>query len=81
MNKKQKKLLTRIIISSVVIILLEFISLDGIMNLICYLVPYFVVGYDIIRKAFKGIKNKRAFDENFLMTVATMGAIIIAVLG
>ena len=81
MNKKQKKLLTRIIITSVVIILLEFISLDGIMNLICYLVPYFVVGYDIIRKAFKGIKNKRAFDENFLMTVATMGAIIIAVLG
>lgn len=81
MNKKQKKLLTRIIISSVVIILLEFISLDGIMNLICYLVPYFVVGYDIIRKAFKGIKNKRAFDENFLMTAATMGAIIIAVLG
>lgn len=81
MNKKQKKLLTRIIISSVVIILLEFISLDGIMNLICYLVPYFVVGYDIIKKAFKGIKNKRAFDENFLMTVATMGAIIIAVLG
>ena len=76
MNKKQKKNLLRIIIAAVFYIVLEFIETDSKLLSIClYAIPYFIVGYDILIKAFKGIFNKEIFDENFLMTVATIGAI------
>ncbi|WP_167958037.1 heavy metal translocating P-type ATPase [Anaerosporobacter faecicola] len=81
MNKKQKKLLTRILIATALMILLAFIPVEGIVRFACYLVPYVVIGHDIIKKALHGIKNGKMFDENFLMTVATVGAIIIALLG
>ena len=81
MNKKQKKVLIRIIITAVLLValklLIEFSVLPetGIQTLCMYLIPYVVIGYDIIKKAFKGIIHGRPFDENFLMTVATIGAI------
>lgn len=81
MNKKQKKVLIRIIITAVLLValklLIEFSVLPetGIPTLCMYLIPYVVIGYDIIKKAFKGIIHGRPFDENFLMTVATIGAI------
>ena len=85
MNKKQKKVLIRIIVSTVLLILiailtnedlsLPFLSDNRIVQLILYLIPYFVIGYDILKKAFKGIMNRQVFDENFLMAVATVGAI------
>ena len=81
MNKKQKKVLIRIIITAVLVValklLIEFSVLPetGIPTLCMYLIPYVVIGYDIIKKAFKGIIHGRPFDENFLMTVATIGAI------
>ena len=75
MNKKQKKVLARIIIAAVLMIILHFIPVKGIIRFLLYMVPYLVIGYDILKKAFKGIKNKQVFDENFLMAVATIGAI------
>lgn len=78
MNKKQKKMLVRIIIAAVLMIILEFVPIDGIARFLLYMVPYLVVGYDILRKAGKGILNKQVFDENFLMAVATIGAIAVA---
>lgn len=75
MNKKQKKVLQRIIVSFVCIIVLELLPIDGYMKFVLYMVPYLIIGYDILRKAFKGIRNKQVFDENFLMSVATVGAI------
>ncbi len=81
MNKKQKKMLVRIIIAAVLLIVLNFIPAEGILRFIIYLVPYLIIGYDILIKAGKGIKNRQVFDENFLMAVATVGAIIIAVTG
>ena len=76
MNKKQKKNLTRILISAALYILLEFISVQNkYIELSLYAIPYFIVGYDIIIKAFKGILHRQLFDENFLMVVATIGAI------
>ena len=75
MTKIQKKSLTRIIIAAVLMIILKFLPVDGWIRFILYMVPYLVVGYDILRKAFKGILNKQVFDENFLMAVATIGAI------
>ncbi len=78
MNKKQKKVLVRIIIAAVLMIGLKFVPVEGILRFILYMVPYFIIGYDILRKAFKGIKNKQVFDENFLMAVATIGAIAVA---
>lgn len=81
MTKKQKKLLTRILVAAALMVILAFIPVTGIVRFACYLVPYFVIGYDILKKALHGIKNKQVFDENFLMTVATVGAIIIALLG
>lgn len=85
MNKKQKKVLIRIIVSTVLLILiailtneglsLPFLSDNRIVQLVLYLIPYFVIGYDILKKAFKGIMNRQVFDENFLMAVATVGAI------
>ena len=76
MNKKQKKVLTRIIIAAVLMIVLELLPIEeGWLRLLLFLVPYITIGYDILKKAFKGIKNKQVFDENFLMAVATVGAI------
>lgn len=77
MNKKQKKVLTRIIIASVLMIILVLLPLEDypLVRFILFMVPYFTVGYDILLKAFKGIKNKQVFDENFLMAIATVGAI------
>ena len=77
MTKKQKKLLLRIIIAAVMMISLHFVSVGGFLRFALYLIPYTVVGYDILRKAFKGIINGRLLDENFLMCIATLGAIAI----
>ena len=74
MNKKQKKMLARIIIAAVLLIVLRFVPITGIPRFICYLAVYLVIGYDIVKKAFKGIKNGQVFDENFLMAIATIGA-------
>ena len=78
MNKKQKKMLVRIIIAAALMIILHFVPVKGGIRFLLYLIPYFVIGYDILRKAFKGIMNHQVFDENFLMAVATVGAIIVA---
>ena len=75
MNKKQKKMLIRIIIAVALIILLKFLPVEGIYRFALYMIPYLVIGYDILRKAVKGILNKQVFDENFLMAIATVGAI------
>ena len=77
MNKKQKKVLTRIIIASVLMVVLVLLPLDNypLVRFLLFMIPYFTVGYDILLKAFKGIKNKQVFDENFLMAIATVGAI------
>ena len=79
MNKKQKKMLTRIIVAAVLLVALHFIPVTGIPEFICYLAVYLEIGYDIIKKAFKGIKNGQVFDENFLMAIATAGAFGLAV--
>lgn len=79
MNKKQKKMLTRIIISFVMLVILNFLPITGLLRMALYLAVYLVIGYDILRKAGKGILNGRVCDENFLMTVATIGAIALAV--
>ena len=76
MNKKQKKMLTRIIIAFVLIAVLSVLPVDGYLEFALYMIPYLVIGYDILKKAFKGIRNKQVFDENFLMAVATIGAIL-----
>lgn len=77
MNKKQKKMLTRIIIVAVLLVILSFLPVDGYLKMALYMVPYLVIGYDILKKAWKGILNKQVFDENFLMAVATIGAIVL----
>ena len=77
MTKKQKKVLIRIIIAFLLLVVLHFVPVKGWLSLVLYLVPYFVIGYDILKKAFKGILNRQIFDENFLMAVATVGAIIL----
>ena len=79
MNRKQKKNLIRIIIAAVLLIFLKLVSLPTWLSVVLYLAAYIVIGYDILRKAFKGILNKQVFDENFLMAVATVGAIALAV--
>ena len=79
MNRKQKKNLIRIIIAAVLLIFLKLVSLPVWLSVVLYLAAYIVIGYDILRKAFKGILNKQVFDENFLMAVATVGAIALAV--
>ncbi|RHU93040.1 cadmium-translocating P-type ATPase [Dorea sp. OM07-5] len=75
MNKKQKKVFIRIIIAFALIIILKWIPVEGYVRFALYMVPYLVIGYDILRKAGKGILNRQVFDENFLMAVATVGAI------
>ena len=79
MNKKQKKMLIRILISIVLLITLNLIHLKGIINLGFYLIIYVIIGYDILKKAGKGILNRRIFDENFLMAIATIGAFALAI--
>ena len=79
MNKKQKKMLTRIIIAAVMIIALNLIQVTGIVQLLLYLATYLIIGYDILKKAGKGIINRQVFDENFLMAVATVGAFALAI--
>ena len=80
MNKKQRTMLVRIIIAALLMITLNFIPVTGWLRFLLYLVPYLVIGYDILLKAGKGIKNRQVFDENFLMAVATVGAIALALL-
>ena len=75
MTRKQKKVLTRIIIAAVLMIVLSKLPVDGYVRFLLFLIPYIVIGYDILKKAFKGILNRQVFDENFLMAVATIGAI------
>ncbi len=78
MNKKQKKVLIRIIITACALVALHFIPLTGILKFAAYFGVYLLIGYDILRKAGKGILNRRVFDENFLMAVATVGAFVLA---
>ncbi len=75
MTKKQKKVLIRIIIAAVLVIVLQFVPVEGYVRFGLYMIPYLVIGYDILKKAGKGILNRQIFDENFLMAVATIGAI------
>ncbi|WP_337540333.1 heavy metal translocating P-type ATPase [Suilimivivens sp.] len=75
MNKKQKKVLIRIIVAVALLIVLSFVPAEGWLQLALYMIPYLVIGYDILKKAVKGIMNRQVFDENFLMAVATVGAI------
>ena len=75
MTKKQKNVLTRIIIAIILVIICRLLPLEGIYSFIAYMIPYVIVGYDILKKALHGIKNRQVFDENFLMAVATLGAI------
>ncbi len=77
MSRKQKKMLTRIILAAVLIIALSLIPVTGYLRFILYMIPYLVIGYDILKKAGKGILNRQVFDENFLMAVATVGAILL----
>ena len=77
MNKKQKKMLTRIIIAAALIVVFSLLPVEGYLRFGLFMIPYLVIGYDILQKAFKGIKNKQVFDENFLMAVATVGAILL----
>ncbi|MBO4751013.1 MAG: heavy metal translocating P-type ATPase [Lachnospiraceae bacterium] len=79
MNKKQKKVLYRIIIAFVLLVVLHFLPVRGLFAFALYLIPYLVIGYDILRKAFLGIVRGQVFDENFLMAVATVGAMALAV--
>ena len=75
MNKKQKKMLTRILIAAVMVAALSLVPVQGYLRAVLYMIPYLVIGYDILLKAWKGIRNRQVFDENFLMAVATVGAI------
>ena len=77
MNKKQKKMLIRIIISLVLVVVFSQLPVEGYLRFGLFMIPYLIIGYDILKKAFKGIRNKQVFDENFLMAVATIGAILL----
>ncbi|MDD6797817.1 MAG: heavy metal translocating P-type ATPase [Clostridia bacterium] len=77
MNKKQKKVLIRIIAAALLIIAVSFIPAGRVVQFVLFMIPYLIIGYDILLKAFKGIKNRQVFDENFLMAVATVGAIVL----
>lgn len=79
MNKKQKRNLMRIIVAAILMIVLHFVPVSGMVRFGLYLVPYLIIGYDILWKAFKGVKNRQPFDESLLMAIATLGAIILAV--
>ena len=77
MNKKQKKVFTRIIVAAVLMVVLSLLPIDGWLKFVLFMIPYLVIGHDILLKAWKGILNRQVFDENFLMTVATIGAILL----
>ena len=77
MNKKQKKVLTRIIVAAVLMVVLSLLPVDGWLKFVLFMIPYLVIGHDILLKAWKGILNRQVFDENFLMAVATIGAILL----
>ena len=77
MNKKQKKVFTRIIIAAVLMVVLSLLPVDGWLKFVLFMIPYLVIGHDILLKAWKGILNRQVFDENFLMAVATIGAILL----
>lgn len=77
MSKKQKKVLIRIIVATVLMIALKLLPLEGYVEFILFMIPYLIIGYDILKKAWKGILNKQVFDENFLMAIATVGAIVL----
>ncbi|MCI7043168.1 MAG: cadmium-translocating P-type ATPase [Lachnospiraceae bacterium] len=77
MNKKQKKVLIRIIAAAVLMILFSLLPIEGYLAFGLFMIPYLIIGYDILKKAVKGILNRQVFDENFLMAVATVGAIIL----
>jgi Cd2+/Zn2+-exporting ATPase len=77
MNKKQKNVLIRILISAACMIVLEILPVEGVLKFALFLIPYLIIGYDILKKAWKGVKNRQAFDENFLMAIATIGAIVL----
>ena len=77
MNKKQKKMLIRIILSLVLVVVFSQLPVEGYLRFGLFMIPYLIIGYDILKKAFKGIRNKQVFDENFLMAVATIGAILL----
>ena len=79
MNKKQKKMLFRILLAAVLLIALQFIPVTGYWRLAAFIIPYLIIGYDILIKAAKGIKNGQVLDENFLMAIATLGAIFLAI--
>ena len=79
MTKKQKKMLLRILLASFLMLLLHFVPAEGLLRFGLYLIPYLIIGHDLLRKAFLGIRNKQVFDENFLMAVATIGAMLIGV--
>ena len=80
MTKKLKKMLIRIIVTAVLLVALHFVPVRGIARFLLYLIPYGIIGYDILRKAWRGILNRQVFDENFLMAVATIGALAIGLL-
>ena len=80
MTKKQKKMLYRILASAGMMVMLHFIPVNGILRFLLYLIPYLTIGYDILRKAWKGILNRQVFDENFLMAIATVGAMLLGVI-
>ena len=78
MNRKQKKMLVRIGIAAILLLALPQVPAEGLARFALYMIPYLTIGYDILLKAAKGIKNRQIFDENFLMAVATVGAIVLA---
>ena len=80
MNKKQKKVFTRIIVAAVLMVVLSLLPIDGWLKFVLFMIPYLVIGHDILLKAWKGILNRQVFDENFLMAVATIGAILLGAL-
>ncbi|MGN0389258.1 MAG: heavy metal translocating P-type ATPase [Wujia sp.] len=77
MSRKQKKVLIRIILAAALLIIYHFLPVDGVLRFALYMIPYVIIGYDILKKAGKGILNRQVFDENFLMAVATIGAIVL----
>ena len=81
MNKKQKKTLYRILSAAVLLILLHFLPVSGIPAFLLYLIPYFIIGFDVLKKALHGIRNRQVFDECFLMAVATIGAFLLGLSG
>ena len=77
MNKKQKKVFIRIIVAAVLMVALSLLPVDGWLKFVLFMIPYLVIGHDILLKAWKGILNRQVFDENFLMAVSALGAVLL----